>query len=76
MNSMRSNMPFDEWIRKNPIAYKACQKYVDRLIELYDTGKFKKVGLHKSYIKNFIKRIEEMSPKERPINIKLNGFNI
>ena len=76
INSMRSNMPFDEWIRKNPIAYKACQKYVDRLIELYDTGKFKKVGLHKSYIKNFIKRIEEMSPKEKPINIKLNGFNI
>ena len=76
INSMRSNMPFDEWIRKNPIAYKACQQYVDRLIELYNTGKFGKVGLQKNYIKNFVDHIKQKSPKERPIEINLNGFSV
>ena len=72
---MRSNMPFDEWVRQNPIAYEACQKYVDRLIELYNTGKFSKVGLNKNYIKNFVDRIKQMSPKEKPIILNIGDLN-
>ena len=42
INTMRSNMPFDQWVRKNPQTYSACQRFVDRLIEYYKSGKFKK----------------------------------
>lgn len=74
INSLRSNMPFDEWIRKNPTAYIGCQKYVDRLIELYNEGKFKKVGLNKNYIINFVDLVRTKSPKEKPIILNLNNF--
>ena len=74
INSLRSNMPFDEWIRRTPQAYKAVQKFVNRLVELYLTGKFAKVGLEKSYIHNFVERVQSMSPKEKPITIKLSDL--
>jgi hypothetical protein len=74
INTLRSNMPFDEWIRRNPQAYKAVQKFVDRLVELYLTGKFSKVGLDKSYIHNFVERVKLRSPKEKPITIKLSNL--
>jgi len=72
INSKRSNMPFDEWIRQNPATYKACQKYVDRLIELYHAGKFAKVGLDKKYIYNFANKVRALSPKEKPIILDLS----
>lgn len=72
INSLRSNMPFDEWARKNPQIYEACQKYVDRLIEHYHTGKFAKVGLDKSYIYNFANKVKSISPPEKPIILDLS----
>ena len=72
INSLRSNMPFDEWIRKNPQAYWACQKYVDRLIEHYNSGKFNKVGLNRSYITNFANKVKLLSPAENPIMLDLS----
>ena len=75
INSLRSNMPFEEWIRKNPQAYAACQKYVDRLIEHYKSGKFDKVGLSKSYIKTFAEKVKTQSPAEKPIILDLSKLN-
>ena len=72
INSLRSNMPFDEWVRQNPHIYKTCQKYVDRLIELYKTGKFAQVGLNKSYITTFADRVRINSPAEKPIILDLS----
>lgn len=72
INSMRSNMPFDEWIRKNPQGYSSCQKFVDRLIELYKTGKFAQAGLDRSYITNFAEKIRKVSPDEKPIILDLS----
>jgi len=72
INSLRSNTPFDEWIRKNPQAYAACQKYVDRLIEHYHAGKFAKVGLNKSYILTFAEKVKSQSPAEKPIILDLS----
>ena len=76
INSQRSNMPFDEWVRKNPQVYKSCQIYVDRLIELYREGKFAKVGLHKSYITNFADKIRTLSPAEKPIILDLTKLGV
>ena len=75
INSKRSNMPFDEWIRENPFAYKACQMFVDRLVELYNADIFKKVGLDKSYIQNFADIVRKKSPKEKPIILKIGDLN-
>ncbi len=72
INSKRTNVPFDEWIRQNPQTYKNCQKYVDRLIELYNEGIFEKVGLEKDYIYYFAKRVKELSPKEKPMVLDLS----
>ncbi len=76
INSMRSNTPFEEWIRKNPQAYDSCQKYVDRLIELYKTGKFAQVGLNKSYITTFADRVRVNSPAEKPIILDLSKLEV
>ncbi len=75
INSLRSNTPFDEWIRKNPLAYVSCQKFVDRLIKHYHAGVFEKVGLSKSYITNFVKVVKAKSPKERPIILDLSKLH-
>ena len=72
INSLRSNMPFDEWVRKNPIVYTSIQKYVDRLIELYNAGKFAKVGLDKNYIFKFADKVKSQSPKEKPVIVDLS----
>lgn len=72
INSLRSNTPFDEWVKNNPETYAACQIYIDRLIELYHAGKFKKVGLEKGYIKNFVELIRKKSPKEKPIVLDIS----
>ena len=75
INSLRSNMPFDEWVKNNPMACKNCQKYVDRLIELYHAGVFDVVGLEKDYIYNFAEQVKKLSPKEKPIILDLSKLN-
>jgi hypothetical protein len=74
INSKRTNIPFDEWVRQNPQVYKNCQKYVNRLITLYNNGTFKKVGLNRSYILNFVERINKMSPQDKPIILDISAL--
>ena len=72
INSIRSNMPFDEWVRRNPQSYTTCQKFVDRLIEHFQAGRFSKVGLEKSYIFDFADKVKQQSPSEKPIVLDLS----
>ena len=74
INSKRSNMPFDEWVRKNPQLYWTIPNYIDWAIDACNKGIFSKVGLDKSYIPNFKKRIAERSPKEKPIILDISKF--
>jgi len=74
INTERSNMPFDEWIRKNPQSYETIPQYMAKAIDLFKKGIFKKVGLDKSYIPNFKDSIATQSPKEKPIILDLSNF--
>ena len=74
INTMRSNTPFDEWVRQTPLTEWACQKYVNRLIQHYNSGKFAKVGLDRKYIINFVEKIRKISPKENPIILDISGL--
>ncbi len=74
INSKRSNMPFADWVRQNPMVYINCQKYFNRLIELYNNGTFKKLGLDRSYITDLSKTIYNQSPPEAPIIINLSSL--
>lgn len=76
-NSKKTNIPFDEWVRMYPETAENCQKYVDRLIELYKLGLFAKVNkankkLNQSYIEDFVKTIYEISPKEKRIELNIS----
>ena len=75
INSQKTNIPFDVWCRKHPETYKNCQKYIDRLIELYNKGIFAKVGLDKSYLYEFAETIKELSPAEKPLILDLSNLN-
>lgn len=79
INRRKTNIYFDEWVRKHPETRKNCQKYVDRLIELYKQGYFQKVSkdhknkkIDKSYIENFAKTIYEISPEENRIVLDIS----
>lgn len=79
INRQKTNIYFDEWVRKHPETRKNCQKYVDRMIELYKQGFFEKVSkkqknkrLDKSYIENFAKTIYDISPEENRIKLDLS----
>lgn len=72
VNSQRAHMSFATWLRKHPEVYENCQKYVDRLIELYNAGVFKKVGLGKDYIIHFAALVYRLSPKEEPLVLDLS----
>ena len=74
INAKRSNMPFADWVRENPQVYVNCQKYFNRLIELYNNGTFKKLGLDRSYIINLAKTVNKESPSEAPIIIDLSAL--
>ena len=66
-NSERGHSKMETQIRKNPQMYKNCQYYVDKLIQLANKGVFEEIGLDKSYITGFAKKMYELSPKERPM---------
>lgn len=79
INSQKTNIHFDKWVRMHPEIRKNCQKYIDRLIELYKAGIFKKVSknqknkcLDKSYIEDFAKTIYEISPEENRIKLDIS----
>ena len=72
INSQRAHMGFATWLRKHPEVYENCQKYVDRLIELYNAGVFKEVGLGRDYIIHFAALVYKLSPKEKPLVLDLS----
>jgi len=77
INSQKTNIYFDEWVRKHPETRKNCQKQIDRLIELYKQGVFEKVSrktkkIDKSYIEDFAKTIFIISPVENRIKLDIS----
>ncbi len=77
INRQKTNIYFDEWVRKHPETRKNCQKQVDRLIELYKQGVFEKVSrktkkIDKSYIEDFAKTIYIISPAENRIKLDIS----
>ena len=71
-NSKRAEMSLTQWMRKHPEIYANCQKQVDRLIELYNNGTFKKVKLPKHYIINFVRRMYNLSPEENRMVLNID----
>lgn len=74
-NSERGNISMQQQLLRHPETYKNCQKQVNRLIELYNNGTFKKVGLTKWYIINFAKRMYKLSPTDKPLILDLSKLN-
>ncbi len=60
-NSDRGSIPFTEQLKLVPKTPIYCQKYVDRLIELYKQGIFDKHYIDKKYIEEFKNTIFEES---------------
>ena len=71
INYKKTNINFDDWCRMHPEVYKNCQKYIDRMIELYNDGIFAKEGLKREYITDFAETVKELSPKEKPLILNL-----
>lgn len=79
INRQKTNIYFDDWVRKHPETRKNCQKYVNRLIELYKQGVFEKISkkqknkkIDKSYIEDFANTIYEISPAENRIKLDIS----
>lgn len=71
-NSERAQRPMQQQLKKYPQTYENCQKQVDRLIELYNAGTFKKVGLPKHYITNFARRMYNLSPEDNRLVLDID----
>ncbi len=61
LNSERKSRDFTLWMEEHPEIRQNCQKYVDRLIELYQQGVFKKHDIDPKYILEFKNTIYELS---------------
>lgn len=80
INRKKTNIYFDKWLKIHPETRQNCQKYVDRLIELYKQGIFKKISkteskhkqLDKSYIEDFAATIYDISPENNRIILDLS----
>lgn len=71
-NSERGNRTMPQQLKQHPEIYQNAQRHINRLIELYNDGTFKKVGLTKWYITNLAKRLYRLSPPEKPIVVDLS----
>ncbi len=60
-NSDRKNIDFIVQMKRVPETRQYTQKYLDRLIELYHQGVFKKINLSPRYITDFANSIYEQS---------------
>lgn len=68
-NSARKSIDFMEQLKICPNTPKYCQMYVDRLIELYNDGTFRKHGVNPKYITDFKKTIYNLSNKTIDLDI-------
>lgn len=71
-NSERGNRSMEQQLQRHPETYRNCQKQINRLIELYNNGTFKKIGLSKWYIINFARKMFKLSPAENPLILDLS----
>ena len=78
-NRKKANILFSKWVKNHPEIKQNCQKYIDRLIELYKRGIFDRVNMNsknkkldKSYIENFAKVIYDLSPEENRIELNIS----
>ena len=75
-NEERAHCRMATQLMKHPEAYINCQKYVDRLIELYYNGTLKKLGISKGYIINFAQKMYRISPSKKPLLIDLSKLGL
>ena len=73
-NNMKAHTDLAILMKKEPEIYEYCQRHINRLIELYNNGIFKKVGLSKGYILNLKERLEKLSPKENPLVLDISAL--
>jgi hypothetical protein len=60
-NAERSNMPFIQQMRRVPETPQNTQKYIDRIIDLYEEGYFKKYKVDPIYIEDYKETIKTES---------------
>ena len=71
-NSERGERAMEQQLILHPETYENCQKQVDRLIELCNKGVFKKVGLSKYYILNFVRTMYRLSPESNKMILNID----
>ncbi len=69
INSDRKSRDFRLWLHEHPETRQNCQKYIDRIIELYHDGTLKKNGIDPKYIIDFKNTIYTLSGKELELDI-------
>ncbi len=72
-NSARKSIPFVQQIKRRPLTPIYCQKYVDKLIELYHQGVFARLNVSPKYIVDFKNTIYVLSKKR--INLDISKLN-
>ena len=60
-NSERQHIDFTRQIKRRPQTKLNCQRYVNKLIELFKQGIFSKHNISPNYIENFKKAIQKQS---------------
>ena len=68
-NSARKSIDFTEQLIRRPKTPEYCQKYVDKLIELYHKGIFAKHKINPKYIEDFRNTIFEQSKQKVNLDI-------
>ena len=74
MNSERKSIDFLEQIKHNPQTAENCQKYIDRLIELANSGIFAQQHIEINYIKDFKRAIKKLSNGK--INLDISKLKV
>lgn len=74
MNNERALRPFHQHLKMHPEIYINAQKQIDRLIELYNDGTFKKIGLSRGYILGLVSKLYKMSPPENRLEIDVSAL--
>ncbi|MBR1425419.1 hypothetical protein IJ579_07655 [bacterium] len=69
MNSDRKSIDLSEWVEIHPEVVENCQKYVDRLIELYHQGVFLKLNIDPKYIVDFKTTVAKQSKGKINVDI-------
>lgn len=69
LNSEKAHKKLSLVLKENPEIRTYCQKHVDRLIELANSGIFQKIGLSKSYILSLVNKLYKLSSDDAPLII-------